>query len=176
MVMPHKRPIMKMGETTTISLYVWLYTIRLETKTKLQRSFLHFNILKYKLSNSNVLQKPENLKYVGFLVVNEQHRISSFKQFWVRSRSILIASPLYSSTLFGLRQIEAALGPWRFTTYRRSKSYMYGPCDAYKSCRVMVVVVGYIHTYISIRGNHHAWGRRRNGGDSGASEGRAWGR
>ena len=73
MVMPHKRPIMKMGETTTISLYVWLYTIRLETKTKLQRSFLHlhFNILKYKLSNSNVLQKPENLKYVGFLVVNE---------------------------------------------------------------------------------------------------------
>ena len=111
MVMPHKRPIMKMGETTTISLYVWLYTIRLETKTKLQRSFLYFNILKYKLSNSNVLQKPENPKYVGFLVVNEQHRISSFKQFWVRSRSILIASPLYSSTLFGLRQIEAALGP-----------------------------------------------------------------
>ena len=71
MVMPHKRPIMKMGETTTISLYVWLYTIRLETKTKLQRSFLYFNILKYKLSNSNVLQKPENLRYVGFLVVNE---------------------------------------------------------------------------------------------------------
>ena len=65
MVMPKKRPIMKMGETTTISLYVWLYTIRLETKTKLQRLFLHFNILKYKLSNSN-FTKAWNSKICWF--------------------------------------------------------------------------------------------------------------